>query len=78
MSTSAVPILTSETPNESFGFEYAARVMDAEMSLTSNFGVKEPPAKPVAELRSGFLTSAVSWALLGMEAESPKSTVALP
>ncbi len=48
------------------------------MSLTAKLGVAVPPLKPVAELRSGFLTSAVSWAPLGMEAERPKSTVALP
>ena len=48
------------------------------MSFTSNKGVNEPPPKPVAELESGFLRSAVSWAVLGIPAETPKSTVALP
>ena len=33
---------------------------DAVMSFTSNSGVNEPPPKPVAELESGFLRSAVS------------------
>lgn len=52
--------------------------MEAERSLTLKSGVREPPLKPVAELESGFLRSAVSCAVLGMEAERPKSTVALP
>lgn len=78
ISTSVVPISTNFTPNDSCGFEYAPSVIEADRSLTSNKGIKEPPLKPVAELESGFLMSAVSAAVFGIEAESPKSTVAVP
>jgi len=78
ISISAVPILSNDTPKASFGYEYAPKVIDADISLTSKSGVIEPPPKPVAELEPGFLISATSCALLGIPAESPKSTVAVP
>jgi hypothetical protein len=44
----------------------------------SNRGVSDPPLQPVAELESGFWMSAVTWALSGMPAWRPNSTVAEP
>lgn len=77
-STEAEPIFTSWTPKDILGSEYAPSVTAADISLTLNNGVKSPPLNPVAELESGFLRSATSWALFGSEDESPKSTLAVP
>ena len=77
-STLAEPIFTSLTPKDIFGSEYAPSVTAADISLTLNNGVKLPPLNPVAELDSGFLMSATSWALSGSVDESPKSTLAVP
>jgi len=78
ISTSAFPIFMISMPNDNLGFEYAPRVTEADISFTSNIGVNDPPPKPVAELESGFWRSAVSCAVLGIPAETPKSTVASP
>ena len=77
-STLAEPIFTRLTPKDIIGNEYAPSVTAADISLTLNNGVKSPPLNPVAELESGFLMSATSWALFGSVDESPKSTLALP
>ena len=77
-STLAEPIFTSLTPKDIIGSEYAPSVTAADISLTLNNGVKSPPLNPVAELESGFLMSATSWALFGSIDESPKSTLAVP
>ena len=77
-STLAEPIFTSLTPNDIIGSEYAPSVTAADISLTLNNGVKSLPLNPVAELESGFLRSATSWALFGSPDESPKSTLAVP
>ena len=76
--TSTLPTLISSTPKAILGCEYAARVIDADSFVTSNIGVSEDPCQPVAELFSGLLISATTFAPLGRLAWSPKSAVAVP
>lgn len=76
--TSTSPTLSNLIPNSTLGCEYADSLILASIFVTSKIGSKLLPPHPVAELWSGLMISADTFAPSGKLASNPKSAVAVP